>query len=243
MKLSLASMPRTQKGLLFLGFVAAAVINLAIFGFPHPRSWGDAQQYDAYAINLLSNHNYSINGSTFSAFREPGYPALLATVYSVFGVDNFTAVSFVQAFLVGLLAFVVYFFFSRIERSRWGLVAGFAIALFPYYGFYSAEILTETLFSFWARHHFLLCVSDRTPRERRPYAMVCATRIVVRSHDARTRPVLIHGAISNRMLGALCSRLDSRYSKEGCCRMPGLHCPHQLVDALCACSHRAIHRH
>jgi hypothetical protein len=43
------------------------VFNLVLFGFPHPRSWGDAQQYDAYAVNLLSNHGYSINGSTFSA--------------------------------------------------------------------------------------------------------------------------------------------------------------------------------
>ena len=121
-----------QRLLLFSGLIAAALINLCIFGFPHTRSWGDAEEYNAYAVNLVTGHGYSMDGSTFSIQREPGYPAFLALLYEFFSIQSFTAVSFVQAILVGVLGYMVFVFFDWLRRPKCGVAAGVAIALFPY---------------------------------------------------------------------------------------------------------------
>src|SRR3569623_1986173 len=57
-------------------------------GLPAPSLGSDAAGYSAYATNLIEGNGNSLDGSTFSNFREPGYPLLLAGTYALFGNEN-----------------------------------------------------------------------------------------------------------------------------------------------------------
>lgn len=72
----------------------------------NPILTSDAYDYHEYAVSLLNGHGYSqtyqgdshiYNGFTFRAYRSPGYPVLLASLYSVFG-PNVRAAMFVNIF-------------------------------------------------------------------------------------------------------------------------------------------------
>lgn len=148
-------------------FLFLALINSLCFGFTHIPTWQDASQYSAYATNLISGNGYSLDGKGFSNFREPGMPFFLALVYALFGNENITAVTLVQALLLALTALIVFVLLKRAGYRKGGIAAGALVALFPSYGYYTHEVGSELLFTFFAAlTALLLCVVAKNGEER-----------------------------------------------------------------------------
>ncbi|HXU40545.1 MAG TPA: glycosyltransferase family 39 protein [Blastocatellia bacterium] len=114
----------------------------------------DGRLYARIAINILEHRSYSIETEepyppTF--IRVPGYPLLLAGIYSLFGHENNRAVRVVQAvldtitcWLIALLALAWAPHKTYRFRRRLLLIA-LALAVFcPFPAIYVGTILTET---------------------------------------------------------------------------------------------------
>ena len=129
-------------------FIFLALLNTIIFGFTHTPSWQDASEYSSYATSISSGHGYTLDGKTTSIHREPGYPLFVALFYKIFGNENVAAVFFMQAILLGLVSLLCYLTFLKLDYPRIGLLAGMVVAIFPLYGYYAGELLTEMLFTF-----------------------------------------------------------------------------------------------
>jgi len=128
--------------------ICLAFINLALFGFnPAPPS-GDSVDYNAYAKNLALGNGYTDDGSSFSIYREPGYPFFISLIYRTFGIENFKAVKIIQTLFLALTAFIVYLIFNLYDRKKVGLIAAFLTAAIPSYGFYASHLNPELPFAF-----------------------------------------------------------------------------------------------
>ncbi len=126
--------------------ICLAFINLGLFGFnPAPPS-GDSVDYNAYAKNLALGNGYT-DGSSFSTYREPGYPFLISLIYKIFGIENFMALKIIQTLFLALTAFVVYLVFDLYDRKNIGLIAALLTAAIPSYGFYASHLNPELPFA------------------------------------------------------------------------------------------------
>jgi 4-amino-4-deoxy-L-arabinose transferase-like glycosyltransferase len=111
----------------------------------------DGRVYAQLARNLLEQHVYShLDEPPYppSISRLPGYPLFLATIYSVFGHSNNTAVRIAEALLdtasCALIALIAYYW--EPDEKRKGVAAIVALALAavcPFTAIYVATILTE----------------------------------------------------------------------------------------------------
>ena len=130
-------------------FLLLSLISSLLFGFTHTPTWQDASEYSAYATNLVSGNGYSLDGKVFSNFREPGVPFFLALVYSIFGNENITAVTLVQVVLLAFVAMMFFVMLRMLNYPKWGVVLGALVVLFPSYGYYTHEVSSELLFTFF----------------------------------------------------------------------------------------------
>jgi 4-amino-4-deoxy-L-arabinose transferase-like glycosyltransferase len=174
-----------------------ALANLAIFGVTHVRSWDDAQEYNAFAVHLVSGQGYSLDGVHFSDYREPGYPAFLALVYSAFGTQNFDAAAIAQALLVGICGFLIYKLFARSGNKALAIAAGLLVCAIPYYGYYSYEILSEIFFTFTLALLFYFAAPLASDAKGSPlwkfalFGSLCGCAVLVREQMLFFLPFLI----------------------------------------------------
>ena len=114
----------------------------------------DGRFYSQIARNLLDHHGYS--GEEEEPYvptyvRVPGYPLVLAGIYSVFGRDNLQAVRITQAtadtltcWLIALLAFVWTPREWQLEKRRRAMLIALALAATcPFTAVYVTTVLTE----------------------------------------------------------------------------------------------------
>lgn len=149
---------RSSKEFSYL-FLLLVVPELFFFvGIPPASLQKDAGSYDAYATNIISGNGYSIDGTTFSTLREPGYPFFLAAAYEFFGAHNVLAVFILQTILLGLAAYLLYRVFLSLGEEYLGYAAGLSTVILPSYGLYAHTIGTELLFMFFLSAIFYLCV-------------------------------------------------------------------------------------
>ncbi|MAG34936.1 MAG: hypothetical protein CL878_01595 [Dehalococcoidia bacterium] len=114
----------------------------------------DPITYDQLARNLLAGQPYV--GASFyfpagtenpTALWDPLYPLFLAAIYALVGHD-FLAVRLVQVALAVASCGLLYVLGRSIFGPRTALVgAGFA-AIYPFFIYYTGQLLTETLFTF-----------------------------------------------------------------------------------------------
>jgi 4-amino-4-deoxy-L-arabinose transferase-like glycosyltransferase len=140
---------------LYLPLVAVAVaIRVAIALVPGnsvKTPWSGGGDMDAYV--LLARNLVSGNGYTYAqmptAFRMPGYPLFLAAMMGLFDSHFAIAARFLQ-FIAGLAAA---YFCMKAAHILFGKTAGkislLAALLFPTLLYFSGEILTEGLTSFF----------------------------------------------------------------------------------------------
>jgi 4-amino-4-deoxy-L-arabinose transferase-like glycosyltransferase len=112
----------------------------------------DERDYDELAINLVRHHEYAFEQGIPTSLRPPLYPALVAGIYQIAGLQNYQAVRLVQVFLGLLIVLVVYLLGRNAYGSRVGLIAAAICCFYPSLVGATNLVLTETLFT------LLLCL-------------------------------------------------------------------------------------
>ena len=133
--------------------VAGFLLRLA-FVIHHPAFAGDALVYGGIARNLLLHGIYGFNDQATGTssvvilptlIRVPGYPLFLAACFRLFGVDNYTAVLYVQLVTDLLTCILASASAYRLLGNRAGLMVLWVAALCPFTANYVATPITESL--------------------------------------------------------------------------------------------------
>jgi 4-amino-4-deoxy-L-arabinose transferase-like glycosyltransferase len=112
----------------------------------------DPLTYDQIARNLVAGRGF--RGASFyyppgsdvpTAFWDALYPLFLAALYSLFG-PTVHAVRLAQAALGALAVAGTFVLGRQLVRPAVGIVAGAISAVYPFFIYYSGQVLTETLF-------------------------------------------------------------------------------------------------
>ncbi len=111
---------------------------------------GDSVEYATIARNLLVHHAYALdNPFHLTLIRMPGYPLFMGAVFSIFGMMNYGAVCWVQAFIdMGTCVLLAGFVRDSISR-RAALFTLWVACLCPFTANYAAVPLTECLSIFF----------------------------------------------------------------------------------------------
>jgi 4-amino-4-deoxy-L-arabinose transferase-like glycosyltransferase len=105
--------------------------------------------------------------------RLPGYPAFLAFVFAIFGLDNYKAVLAIQVLVDVGTCFVIADLARRCISERGAKAAFLLTALCPFLAQYSAAALTETLeifFTALALDYAAIGLDSLQSRSLRPWA-------------------------------------------------------------------------
>jgi len=138
---------RTMKGLsAALVLAGGALMRLKMLK-AIPQITGDTLLYGNLAKNLLHGQFALTDGSGVAhatLIRLPGYPLFLAACFRLFGVDNYTAVSYVQIGLELIGCVLLAAFVRRIASDAAALWTLGLAALCPFTASYAVAPLTET---------------------------------------------------------------------------------------------------
>ena len=140
----------------------AALLLRALFVLLYPRTvYPDEHTWSFLASALAGGQGF------LSHLRPPGYIAFLALIYKIFGGGNTIAVYIIQAILGSLAVLCLYFLTLEVFKSkRTARIATAFLIFYPYLIFYSAHILSETLYSFLitAAVMFLYCGAEKNSK-------------------------------------------------------------------------------
>jgi 4-amino-4-deoxy-L-arabinose transferase-like glycosyltransferase len=131
---------------LFATLVAFGLRLLFIFRFPGVTD--DSFVYGDIAKNWLQHGIYGLSGPdeiSATYIRLPGYPAFLAAVFGIFGMEHYRAVLVVQMFVDVGTCFVIADMARRLLSPRAAKAAFLLATLCPFLASYAAAALTETL--------------------------------------------------------------------------------------------------
>jgi hypothetical protein len=130
-----------------------------------PQVSGDALIYGNFARNIALHGQFAITDGSgvihCSLIRLPGYPLFLAGCFRVFGLQNYTAVAWVQIFLELAACLLLGDFVRRIWSPRAGLNTLWISAMCPFIAVYASAPLTESLtfdmicMALWALERYL----------------------------------------------------------------------------------------
>jgi len=131
-------------GLLALAFGLRAAYAMSL---PNSLLFPDATSFDAIAWNIASTGHYSFDGQPTSV-RPPGYVGFLAAVYKI-GGHHYLAGRLSQAILGTLMVLLLMDIAKRLSWGSgviWGV--GWMTALYPFFIYYSAQVVAETFLTF-----------------------------------------------------------------------------------------------
>jgi 4-amino-4-deoxy-L-arabinose transferase-like glycosyltransferase len=133
----------------FLWATLAALTLRIFFLFKFPHVTADSVLYADLAKNWLVHGVYGLsaeNGQIVPTFaRLPGYPAFLAVVFTIFGLDNYRAALGIQVVVDVTTCFLITDLALRCISARAAKAAFLLAALCPFTAQYSAAALTEAL--------------------------------------------------------------------------------------------------
>jgi 4-amino-4-deoxy-L-arabinose transferase-like glycosyltransferase len=139
----------------FRFFLLTALGGVALrlfFIFRFPAVTADSFIYGDIAKNWLLHGIYGVGAAgdiSATYIRLPGYPAFLAILFSIFGVDHYRAVLLVQMGVDLATCFLVADIARRLVSARAARAAFLLAALCPFLADYAAAALTETLETFF----------------------------------------------------------------------------------------------
>jgi len=132
-------------------FLLASLAGLALrllFLAAFPAITADSFIYGDIAKNWLTHGIYGVSDGaavTPTYIRLPGYPAFLAAVFSIFGMEHYRAVLVIQIFADLATCFLIADTARRLFSDRAAKTAFLVAALCPFFANYAAAALTETL--------------------------------------------------------------------------------------------------
>jgi hypothetical protein len=132
-------------------FLVAAMAAMALrwfFVFRFPAVTSDSFVYGDIAKNWLEHGIYGLSGTVEISptyIRLPGYPAFLAWVFAIFGMEHYRAVLVVQMFADIGSCFIIADMTRRAVSAPAAKAAFVLAALCPFLASYAAAALTETL--------------------------------------------------------------------------------------------------
>lgn len=129
-------------GILLCGFLLRLGAVLCL----DPIAGSDDKEYKEIARNLVEGGGYAIDGKP-TAYRTPGYPLIIAGVYSVFGFAD-APVRILQVVLDLGSCCLLFLLGRRLHSESVGCVAAGIFALFPSQVLYTCEFMSETSFTF-----------------------------------------------------------------------------------------------
>jgi 4-amino-4-deoxy-L-arabinose transferase-like glycosyltransferase len=132
----------------FLLATLAAIALRLFFIFRFPGVTTDSFVYGDIAKNWLQHGIYGLSGTeeiSPTYIRLPGYPAFLAFIFAIFGMEHYRAVLITQMFVDTVTCFVIADIARRIISSRAAKAAFLVAAFCPFLANYAAAALTETL--------------------------------------------------------------------------------------------------
>jgi hypothetical protein len=132
----------------FLGASLIAIGLRLFFVFRFPAVVDDSHFYANIAENWLQHGVYAVTDSgqvvpTLS--RLPGYPAFLAAIFAIFGIENFRAVLLIQVLVDLATCFLIADSARRLVSDRAARAAFLLAAACPFLANYAAAALTECL--------------------------------------------------------------------------------------------------
>jgi len=134
---------------LFLAASLAALLLRLFFLLKFPHVTADSTLYAELAKNWLLRGIYGVStdtGGVVPSFaRLPGYPAFLAFVFAIFGIDHFRTAMTIQILVDVGTCFVVADLARRCISDRAAKAAFLVTAICPFLAQYTAAALTETL--------------------------------------------------------------------------------------------------
>ena len=128
------------------GTLAALALRL-FFVFRFPAITADSIVYGDIAKNWLRSGIYGLSGNGISPtwIRVPGYPAFLAAIFALFGVDHYGAALAVQVIVDIGTCFLIADLARRMISPSAAKAAFLLAALCPFFASYAAAALAETL--------------------------------------------------------------------------------------------------
>jgi 4-amino-4-deoxy-L-arabinose transferase-like glycosyltransferase len=130
-----------------LATLAALTLRLFLILY-FPGVTTDSFVYGDIAKNCLQHGIYGLSGTeeiSPTYIRLPGYPAFLAFIFAIFGMEHYRAVLITQMFVDIGTCFLIADMARRLISSRAARAAFLLAALCPFLANYSAAALTETL--------------------------------------------------------------------------------------------------
>lgn len=137
---------RTKKGLWIALALAAGAALRILFVHTLPQVEGDTLVYGGIAKNWMLHGIYGIDGPEglhSTLIRLPGYPLFLRACFALFGIENYTAVMYVQVAIDLATCLLIAGFARRIWNERAGWCALWLAVLCPFTANYTAAPLTE----------------------------------------------------------------------------------------------------
>lgn len=208
-------------------FLLASLVALGVrllFVFRFPAVVDDSRLYANIAENWLQHGIYGVTNSGVimpTLSRLPGYPAFLAAIFTIFGIENFRAVLLVQVLFDLATCFLIADLARRILSPRAAKAAFLLAALCPFLANYAATALTETLEIFFTALAFDLALrglgvgAEGTPRPIPALTWLACGLAVGASILLRPDGGILLAAIGGYLLWLLLRSLFSNRSHDG----------------------------
>ena len=170
----------------FMLAAAAGLLLRVLFLIRFPAVVTDSFVYGDIAKNWLQHGIYGLSGTdeiSPTYIRLPGYPAFLALIFSIFGMEHYRAVLVTQIFVDLATCLICADLARRLSGERAAKVAFVLAALCPFLANYSAAALTETLEIFFTALALDMAVSaiQQTKLSSAAWSgLCCAAAILLR---------------------------------------------------------------
>ena len=118
-----------------------------LFLWKLPAVTADSFVYGDIAKNWLQHAVYGLTGRTAitpTYIRLPGYPAFLAMIFAIFGMEHYRAVLVMQIFVDIGTCFLIADLGRRLIGEKAAKIAFLFAAMCPFFANYAAAALTET---------------------------------------------------------------------------------------------------
>ena len=143
-------MKRVQPFLTPLLVFGAALLVRIVYNFTAARGYVpmyDAAQYERLGIHLLTEHCFCDVPNIPMTARPPLWPAIIAGIYSIFGINSLAVRLFLSVLGSGTCLLV--YFFSRDLFGKWpALIAGLIAAFYPGLFIYDGWLYSESIYTF-----------------------------------------------------------------------------------------------